>query len=87
MLVKKLDAEDVRKDDILVFKKDRVIITHRVVEIEEHGDAFSFTTKGDNNDSADGFQATDEDVVGKVVSVSKYIGFPTVWINEIFNKG
>ncbi|MBR0482779.1 signal peptidase I [Candidatus Saccharibacteria bacterium] len=87
VLVKKLDAEDVRKDDILVFKKDRVIITHRVVEIEEHGDAFSFTTKGDNNDSADGFQATDEDVVGKVVSVSKYIGFPTVWINEIFNKG
>ena len=73
-------------DDILVFNKDGVIITHRVVSIDKRNNVMYFTTRGDNNDEADAFETPDSQVLGRVVMVGKYIGFPTLWINEIFNR-
>ena len=85
VLFEKVNASDIHKDDILVFNKDGVIITHRVVSIDKRNNVMYFTTRGDNNDEADAFETPDSQVLGRVVMVGKYIGFPTLWINEIFN--
>ena len=87
VIFEKVSATEIAKDDILVFSKDRAIMTHRVVAIENRDNTLYFTTRGDNNEKPDGFETSAEQVLGRVVSVGKYIGFPTVWLNEAFKNG
>jgi signal peptidase len=64
---------DYSTGDIVVFHKpgdpDELIV-HRAVEKVTDG----LKTKGDNNDHADFWTVTDNDLVGKVVGVVPYIG-------------
>ncbi|MDN8988772.1 signal peptidase I, partial [Staphylococcus aureus] len=48
-IVKSIDADDVKFGDIITFKYEGKVVTHRVVEKNEEG----FITKGDNNNSND----------------------------------
>lgn len=82
----KVDSNELRKGDILVFQKDNRIITHRIVTIKKEGSKYYFTTKGDGNKSIDGFVPTNEDVLGRVSYIIKYIGYPTVYLNELFER-
>lgn len=86
IILEKMKPEDLRKGDILVFERSDRIITHRIVDIKKKQDTYYFTTKGDANKSADGFISTSDDVIGRVDYVVKYIGFPTVLINELFER-
>lgn len=87
VLFEKVSASEIAKDDILVFRREGVIVTHRVVSIESRSGMLYFTTRGDANDSNDNFETSSEQVLGRVIMVGKYIGYPTVWLNEIFNQG
>ena len=86
VLIEKLSATEIRENDILAFKKNGIIVTHRVVNIDKKDSRIIFTTKGDAREEVDGFSTYGEDVIGRVVSKAKYIGFPTLWMNELFNK-
>lgn len=81
-----IKPEELRKGDILVFNHGGRIITHRIVDIKIKQNTFYFNTKGDANDNEDGFLTSSKDVIGKVNYVIKYIGFPTVWVNELFER-
>ena len=86
VIYEKIDAGELKKGDILVFKKDNTIVTHRVVSIKKKGNEYSITTKGDANDSVDSFVSTNENVVGRVNYIIKYMGYPTVFFNELFER-
>lgn len=86
VLIEYMKPEELRKGDILVFNREGIIITHRIVDITKKKDKYYFTTQGDANPKPDGFISTDENVIGKVDYVVKYIGFPTVLINELFER-
>jgi signal peptidase len=61
------------------------MITHRVVNIDAAADGSGkrvFTTKGDNNPSKDPLVAQSQ-LVGIVRSQVPFIGYPTVWLQEI----
>ena len=75
-----------QKGDILVFRHDSIIVTHRIVDIKKKNDTYYFTTKGDNNEDVDGYTSTSDQVIGKVDYVIKYIGFPTILVNELFER-
>lgn len=75
-------AENISEGDILVFKSNNMVITHRVVDISKSGGHYSFTTKGDNNETVDANFVKDDDVIGVVKYIVKYMGFPTVWFNK-----
>ena len=77
--------DDLEVGDIIAFEKSNVIITHRIVRINKNTGYIK--TKGDNNNAADFFDITTSEVLGKVEYKVKYIGYPTIWINEIFGKG
>ena len=79
-------AQNINKGDILVFKSDGKIITHRVVNITKIGNKYYFQTKGDNNESIDAGLTSDTNVYGKVKYIVKYIGYPTVELQEMFNE-
>lgn len=85
IIFEKAKAKDIKKGDILVFRNNGITITHRVTNITTKDDVLYFTTKGDANAHEDAFTTSSDQVDGKVVLVSKYIGFPTLWINNIFN--
>ena len=86
IVYEKIDVKKLEIGDILAFRKNNIVMTHRIVEILKRNDKYYFVTKGDNNASVDIFKTEEDQVLGKVVSVYKYIGYPTVLINEFFGK-
>lgn len=78
---------EVELGDILAYEHKGIIITHRIVEITEDNGKLYFATKGDANEIADPYITPQEDVIGKVDYVVKYIGFPTVWTKELMERG
>ncbi|MDR0856721.1 MAG: signal peptidase I [Clostridiales bacterium] len=89
VIVRKLsDAEqkELSAGDVLVFRWDGKLVVHRLVRIEARPDGTYYFTKGDYNLSEDGYPIPQKDVVGKVSMNIKYIGYPTVWLNELFDR-
>lgn len=86
VIYEKIDVKKLEVGDILAFRKNNIVITHRIVKIWKQNDRYYFTTKGDNNNSVDSFKTSEDLVLGRVVSIYKYIGYPTVLINEFFGK-
>lgn len=84
--LKKSELRSIKKGDVLVQTHDNKLIVHRVFEIINIGDEVNFITKGDNNDSKDAWVVKESDVVGTVSFKIKYIGMPTVALNELLNK-
>lgn len=84
VIYSKADASEVVKDDILVFVKNGVVVTHRIIKISGSGNEILIQTKGDANNTPDSFTVNSGDVLGIVKYKVKYIGFPTIWINELF---
>ena len=80
----KTAIDDIKEGDILVFQSADAVITHRVTRIIERGNKIFFQTKGDNNESVDSNFVDEENVLGTVKYIVKYIGYPTVWLNERF---
>jgi len=67
--------------DIVVFHKPRnpdELIVHRAVESKSDG----LVTKGDHNSSPDYWTVTDEELVGKVVSIVPYVGWIPLKVHE-----
>lgn len=57
-------GEEAKEEDIITYKKDNALITHRIIEI--NGD--SIIAKGDNNNTQDE-EITKDAIVGKVVFI------------------
>lgn len=85
LIVEKLKDEETNKlkvKDILVFNHDGIIIVHRIVKILDiNGDKY-FYTKGDNNNSEDGYPIKKENVIGTTVLRIPYAGYFTVQVYE-----
>ena len=86
VMIEKMPADKLKENDIIAFRKDGIIVTHRVVEIKKDGDRYEFITKGDANEDVDGFTTPGENIIGRINFRTKYIGFPTLWMNAIFNR-
>ncbi len=79
-----LDKKDkkVSEDEIVAFRKEGVVLVHRVVDIKNiHGVRY-YITKGDYNKNEDNWLVEDKDLVGKYKFKIKFIGWPTVKLNE-----
>lgn len=77
--------DKLNEDDILVFKNEGVIYIHRIVEISKKNKDITIYTKGDNNAINDEFTTSKEEVIGVVKQKIKYIGYPTIWLSELFD--
>ena len=68
----KINLDDFKKDDILVYQLNEHIVSHRIVNINEYG----FETKGDNNNSSDSYIVDKNNVIGRGNNWSiPYIGY------------
>lgn len=83
------EPEKLKVGDILVFKVNDLMYTHRIVEIKEENSSFYIKTKGDREgQTIDNWVIKKENIIGIVKYKIPYIGYPTVLLNRfIYNKG
>lgn len=86
LLKKTNNYDEIKIGTVLAYKKEGVLITHRVVGINKKLGNYVFKTKGDNNKEIDNYDILQDEVIGIVIYNIKYIGYPTIWINEKFSK-
>mgnify|MGYP003298363118 FL=1 len=81
VVIDKKDKE-FKEDDIIAFYHNDVILVHRIVKIYKDAYGEYYQTKGDNNDTADSWLVKEKDVVGQYRMRFRWIGWPTVKLNE-----
>ena len=88
VIVTKLNDEekaDLAIDDLLVFKRENKIVVHRIYRKVQNGTSVFFETKGDNNESSDGYLIELNEIIGTTHYKIKYIGLPTIFLYELFH--
>ena len=67
---------------VIAYKKDDVIIVHRIIKRLNIGDSYVYYTKGDANSHMDDIVIEEDMIVGIVNHKIPYLGYPTVWFND-----
>ena len=87
MIIEKKEFSKLKKGDILYYSKDGKLVIHRIIEIKETEEKkLEIKTKGDNNNTEDNWIIKEEEIIGKVKFMIPYIGYPSVWVNEMLKK-
>ena len=73
VIVKNVDKNDIKVNDIITYRADNEITTHRVIKIEFKDNKFIYTTKGDNNEVTDIEKVEYGQIEGKYIGkISKF---------------
>lgn len=90
VIIEKINVKNIKKlkkYDIIEYKLDNIIVAHRIIYIEKHNDGtVLYITKGDNNNIVDKEKVTQKQVNGIVKFKVPKVGYPSVWLNDFFNK-
>ena len=84
VIVNKKDWEKentLRPGEVLCYRKESMVICHRIIQTVRSGQETFYVTKGDNNEVADQLLVKRSQIVGLVKYKVKYIGYPTVLLN------
>jgi signal peptidase len=84
--VQENDFKNIEIGNIIVYSIDGVRVAHRVVDIIDDNGDLSFQTKGDNNLSVDSKLVETNQIIGIYTASIKYIGYPSVWLYDLFNE-
>lgn len=76
--------KDIEESDVIIFRKNDKRIVHRVVDIKTVNGEKRYITKGDANTQNDDSYITDEDIMGVTKFKILYIGYPSIWVREMF---
>ena len=80
---KKYSFNDIEPGEVIAYKKEDVIIVHRVIKKLKIRDSFIYYTKGDANEKMDDFVIEKDMIVGVVDYRIPFMGYPTVWFNDL----
>ena len=80
------EEEEIKTGDIIVFVEDGVKIVRRVEDERLMGEEMRYYTKGDANEQKDDGYRKREDIMGKVTFRIPYIGYFTLWINNLIGN-
>lgn len=85
VVIEKIDKDfkQLKKGMVLAYRHDGVTVVHRLINIVHEDNKYYFYTKGDANSDPDSIVITEKMVVGKVNLKIPFIGWPTVWVNEL----
>lgn len=78
-------GQKIEKGDVIVFYKDDLRLIHRVIDIQKVNGSIRYYTKGDANDYTDEGYRTVKDLMGVYHFKISYIGYPTLFINDLFS--
>ncbi len=78
--------KNLKNNTILIYHMNNQIIAHRIVNRIDDDDTVFYQTKGDANKKKDSFLVPFDKVEGVYIFHLKYIGYPSIWLNNYFNK-
>lgn len=78
VLAQKTDPRSLKEGDVISFYSsdpdlNEMVVTHRITKVNYDG-RLTFTTKGDANVLEDKYPAKSDDLIGKVIIKSKFLG-------------
>lgn len=71
---------------IIIFVKDDKRLIHRINNVQIKNNETIYYTKGDSNPTNDEGYITSDDIIGVVKFKIIDIGWPTLWLNKLFEK-
>ena len=74
IIIKKVSEDQLRVNDIVTFKINGEIITHRIVRIDDVNSEKFYITKGDNNNVEDSDELRFSDIEGKKIIKIPHLG-------------
>lgn len=88
VIYEKFDGKKMpEKGQVLVFHKNDRTIVHRIIDVVDINEKEKiYYTKGDNNDSPDGYPIEKKDILGVVKTKISFIGIPSVFLSELIKK-
>ena len=84
IIYERYDGGLINKDEVIVFQKDNIKVIHRVIDVRVVNDEYRYYTKGDANMQRDDGYVTAKDIIGTTDLRIKYIGYPSLWLRDIF---
>ncbi len=84
IIYKRHEKNENVKDKVIVFKRNNVMIVHRVIKVYTLDGEYVYQTKGDANESADNWLVEESDILGTVEKRIPFIAWPSVILGEIF---
>ena len=92
-VINKGDAVIIDKDNhnyvegqVIAFKMREKIIVHRIIKVEITDKGTFFRTKGDFNESEDGWILQESNIIGCVILKIPVIGWPSVILSELISR-
>lgn len=79
-IVKEVDTKELKKGDVIAFRQDDIVITHRIEEILIEDGTKKFITKGDNNYTTDILPVYESMIEGKYMFKVPKIGNVAIFI-------
>ncbi len=76
------EINNLKKNDIIQFKRENILISHRIIKVIKKEGTLSYRTKGDNNTGSDADLVKPEQIKGIIVKVIPKIGWPTLLIKS-----
>lgn len=82
-VVKSCNTEELKEGDIITFKQEDRVISHRIEDITKEKGEVKFITKGDNNEVEDKEPVDMQNIYGKVVFVIPKVGKIVNYIQNV----
>lgn len=85
-IFEKYSTQELEEGQVIIFNKDKIRMIHRIYDKQVLNGKEIYYTKGDNNEQIDEGYITDKDIIGLVKFKIRYIGWPTIWLNDMFKN-
>ena len=86
IVYKAYHGETLKDDQVIIFVHDNIRTVHRIVKIESVNGENHYFTKGDANVNIDDGYITNSQIIGTTNFRIKYLGYPTLWLRDIFDN-
>lgn len=73
-IIKEEKTENLKKGDIISFRRGKLVITHRIENIIITDGNREYVTKGDNNNVQDNEMVKEKEIEGKLIAKIPYLG-------------
>lgn len=85
VVFEKYTNQEIKNGQVIIFNYNNIQTIHRVVEVQRINGEYRYYTQGDANKRKDEDYRTEEDIYALVDLKVKYIGYPTLWVRELFS--
>ena len=77
------NKKDIDVGEVIAYKYNKIIVVHRLVKKIKVDGEYIYYSKGDANNDIDNYKITEDMIIGVVNIKIPYIGYPTVWLNNL----